>query len=544
MSIRSTIPFVRLLLALLMVSLLVSCRSTSPAPATPAPPAAVPSAPATPAPPVKPPAPPAGAVIITIDPSQPTHPISPFIYGVSVASEEVLRELRPGLNSWGGNPNSRYNWQLGHAWNTGSDWLYMNYGDGDGSVSDRFVMQSNAYGAAVRLALPTLGWVAKDNSNATCSFPTADGQCGNADGASCQNPGPVADPNLTSVQSDVASIVAWVEQMQQAQNLNVRFFAMDNEPELWGITHYDVHPTCTTYDEILGKYLEYATAVRTVAPTAELLGPVTCCWYFYWNSAAGAGDKMQHGNQDFLPWFLQQVRQHDEQNGIRTIDVLDIHFYPEGVYNEQADPATAAQRLRSTRSLWDETYVDESWINEAIYLIPRMKQVIAANYPGLKLSISEWNWGADKTMNGALAVADVLGILGREDVYLASYWTHPEVGSPGFHAFKMFTNYDGEGHRFGDISVQTESSQPDQVTAYASLDSSTGQLKVILINKDPAQDIQTALALPDTLATKTGTLYRYSEAVPDAITSTPLTFDPGTTLTLPAYSITLLVFDA
>ena len=47
---------------------------------------------------------------------------------------------------------------------------------------------------------------------------------------------------------------------------------------------------------------------------------------------------------------------------------------------------------------------------------------------------SEWNWGADKTMNGALALADVLGILGREDVYLANYWRYPEPQSPGFFA--------------------------------------------------------------------------------------------------------------
>ena len=34
------------------------------------------------------------------------------------------------------------------------------------------------------------------------------------------------------------------------------FIAMDNEPELWGHTHYDVHPACPTYEEILDKYLD------------------------------------------------------------------------------------------------------------------------------------------------------------------------------------------------------------------------------------------------------------------------------------------------
>ena len=62
---------------------------------------------------------------------------------------------------------------------------------------------------------------------------------------------------------------------------------MDNEPELWGYTHYDVHPDCPGYGEILDKYIEYSTAIRDVVPEAMLTGPVTCCYWYYWNSAAG-----------------------------------------------------------------------------------------------------------------------------------------------------------------------------------------------------------------------------------------------------------------
>jgi hypothetical protein len=83
--------------------------------------------------------------------------------------------------------------------------------------------------------------------------------------------------------------------------------------------------------------------------------------YFYRNgdygytgsSAAGATDKANHDGQDFLPWFLDEMRWHDQQAGVRTLDVLDVHYYPEGLYNDDddVDPATAAHRLRSTRSL-------------------------------------------------------------------------------------------------------------------------------------------------------------------------------------------------
>ena len=51
-------------------------------------------------------------------------------------------------------------------------------------------------------------------------------------------------------------------------------------------------------------------------------------------------------------------------------------------------------RLRSTRSLWDPDYVDESWIATPIEFIPRIERIIDDSYPDTPLFISEWNFGA------------------------------------------------------------------------------------------------------------------------------------------------------
>lgn len=482
--------------------------------------------------------------VIAVDAAQGVHTISPFIYGLNGASADLLSALRPTVNRWGGNPTTRYNWRLGNAWNAGSDWEYRN-GDYDyrgASASDDFVRDAQKSSAEVVLTVPTLGWVAKNNDTSTCSFPTDDGGCSDANKATCEKPGALANPKRANVRSDVASIVAWMRHLNTAK-LPVRFIAMDNEPELWGYTHYDVHPTCTTYDEIRDTYLAYASAVRAVAPKAELLGPVTCCWYFYWNSAAGENDRAAHDDQDFLPWFLQQVRTHDAKAGTRTLDVLDIHFYPEGLYNNTSDPATDAHRLRSTRALWDPTYTDESWINQPIALIPRMKKLIEQNYPGTKFSMSEWNWGADTTVPGALALADVLGILGREDVYLANYWRYPEPGSPGFYAFKLFTNYDDQGGRFASTSIQATSNAPDRVSAYAGSDASKQRLTLMLINKNPQKNLSVAFQLAHLGKLGKATLFQYSNAKPKEITQTSLPELPSS-FTLPAYSLSLFVIEA
>lgn len=481
---------------------------------------------------------------VIVDTNRDVHLISPLIYGLSGGTEEEVDILKPSLTSWGGNPSTRYNWELGNAWNSGSDWFYRNgnYGYTGESASDDAIVVAEEQGMAMRLAIPTLGWVAKDDDNNTCSFPLPDGSCGTADNANCANKGQIADPTMANVPSDPAFIRDWLEHLFIDKGFDIRFIAMDNEPELWGYTHYDVHPDCTTYAEVLEKFLTYAEVVKEVAPQAEITAPNTCCWYYYWNSAAGQADMDQYNNDPFIPWFLTQIRQHDEETGQRTLDVLDIHFYPEEVYNNEIDEETADLRLRSTRLLWDEQYEEETWIAEPVSLIPTMKAMIDRYYPGTKLGISEWNWGADNTMNGALAIADVLGTFGREDLYFAAYWRNPFLGTPGFFAFQLYTNYDGDGNAFGDTSVWSETTDYDTLSSYAALDED-GNLHLMLVNKyfDGPLDIQVELG--DFRTNSEARYYRIDRVDPSAISSgtAEIGSDGLFVLTVPQYSITHLI---
>ena len=478
-------------------------------------------------------------LVIDIDVAQSRRPISQDIYGVSGNNSNGNAELRPTLESWGGNPSTRFNWRLGNAWNTGADWFYNNVNYNlEGNVFHQFLEDKMARDMSIRVAVPTMGWVAKNSDPATCSFPDENGECTDGQASDCENQRVVAEPTSVSVASTPADIVAWINEMHE-MGAYPDYIAMDNEPELWGYTHYDMHPDCTSYSEILEKYIEYSTAIRDVAPDSQLTGPVTCCWWYYWNSAAGAVDKISHGNADFLPWFLRNMAAHDAEAGQRHLDVLDIHYYPEGLYNDEADNLTAAHRLRATRSLWDWQYVDESWINEPIALIPLMLGLIDDYYPGTFLGISEWNFGADDTMNGALAIADVLGIFGREGVTMAAYWRILEADTPGNFAFRMFTNYDGDGGRFGDLSVLAFSPDPDIVSSFAAIDTATDSLHLILINKQPSIDQAVQLNLSNFTPNGEVSLYRYDKNNPDTISSQPV--ENLNALTLPAYSITHLV---
>jgi hypothetical protein len=480
-------------------------------------------------------------VRVTVDAEVELGDISPLIRGLSGdADREYMAEAGITLNSWGGNPSSRYNYELGNAWNAGADWYYRNgnYGQ-SGDVADGFISATVEAGAVVRLAVPTLGWVAKNDDLDTCSFPGEDGTCGDAGGASCSNPGAVADPRLANVPSTSTSVRAWVDRLMERHGPGIRFVALDNEPELWGVTHYDVHPTCATYEEIRDTYLEYATALRDVAPDAALSGPVVCCWYSFMNVAPGPSEGTF---REFLPWFLEEVRKHDETYGQRTLDVVDVHYYPQSdVYNDRTDDETAARRLRSTRSLYDPYYVDESWIGQPIFLIPRLLTTIEAEYPGTPLAISEWNFGADTTMNGALAIADVLGIYGREGVHAAAYWRSPPKGSAGYYAFKMHGNYDDDGHAFEGTAVWARSPDVDRLSVFAAVDGD-GRLQIMLLNKEPQKTVSAAVSIDGYRVSREAVAYRYSEGVPDRIERERIDISPTSVdVSLPPYSVTVIV---
>ncbi len=482
---------------------------------------------------------------ISINTNEEVRPISPLIYGLSGGDREdgYLEDTQPTLLSWGGNPSTRYNWEIGNAWNAGSDWFYSNvdYQWEDGvSASDvwaQTVLENNLEG---RMVVPTLGWVAKDTES--CSFPLGDGTCGNAEESSCERARVIAIPETANTVSDVDFVLEWLRYLRDEQGFTPRFLALDNEPELWGYTHYDVHPTCTTYKEVLDKYITYATALRNEFPEAELGGPVVCCWFSYWGDAApGPTASSRSTEEEYLPWFLDNIRQYDEETGLKILDVLDVHYYPQGLQNDIVDEETSAWRLRSTRSLWDADYVSESWIDEAISFIPRMKQLVADYYPGIKLGISEWNFGADEYMNGALVIADVLGIYGREDVYMAAYWRNPSLNSPGYNAFKMYTNYDDNGSKFGDTSVFAESSDYDAVSSYASIDSESGNLHIILINKLPNNELEVQLNIEGYLPIQAASMYRYDEVNPDQIIGSDIELPTDMLFSLPPYSITQII---
>jgi hypothetical protein len=517
--------------------------------------------------------------VIRIDPTADRHPISPWIYGVAHASgTEPLQDLGVALHRWGGNGNSRHNWVM-NAWNSARDWRFQNGGAqkpplvGAGAGVDGFIARSRTAGAEAYITIPAIGWVARDTDQGRRSLdvPEEGGPSLNAAGA-IAGYDPAENRRRTSVVSrarkgkpflfqppQVPGATVYqdefvhhlVQRFGSAEQGGVRFYAIDNEPDLWAQTHTDIHPARMGYDDVLATFLEYARAIKDVDPSAQVAGPVAWGWTGYLYSALDAGgdrfathaDRRAHADTPFLLWFLQAAAAADRKEGRRTLDILDVHYYPqsEGVYSERADDATRALRLRSVRSLADPSYTDESWIGEPIRLIPRLKEWIAQGYPGTKLGIMEWNFGGEGDICGALAIVEALGTFGREGVDLASYWTCPPPKSPGAQAFRLVRR---AGGGFGDISCRATSDDPAHLPAFAAVDSRTGDITLLLVNKQPVPLRSVRIDVSGEGGVRSGRAWVLGAAAPTAVQPMAVSAPTGgqITLALPAYAAVLVRF--
>ena len=493
-----------------------------------------------------------------MDGSAPRHKISDDIYGMAEygVDPNFQAAARLPVLRWGGDGTTRYNWQVDSS-NAGFDWYFMG-GDGNANPTpsggpDALVLADQATNSQTLLTIPIIPYI---NSSAqwSCSFPVEvygpqqstnpyvfpNGEtCGNSiatDGTQLMDTNILANhiANTPAIQK------AWVQHLVgrfgRASKGGVKFYQMDNEPFGWANTHRDVQPSQPTYDFILSQTEQYAPVVKQADPSALILGPSD----FGWPAYVGNGPEIQeHGGLWNAPWYLQQMAAYQAAHGTRLLDYFDEHYYPS--FNSPPDDATL---LQSTRSLWDPTFTDDSWIGQyygPIYLIPRMQAWVAQYDPGIKVSLSEYSWGDPTQLVTAIAEADVLGIFGRQALDLATMWNIPQPTDPVAFSFLLYRNYDGAGHGFGTTSVQSQSADQDQVAIYAA-QRNDHTLTLVLINKTTG-DFATPITLSHPAPTASAQFYSYSGADLTAIHALgPVAFKRGqATVTVPAMSMNIVV---
>lgn len=488
-----------------------------------------------------------------------TTPISPHIYGINQEFGNMPDEdwsLGAASRRWGGNATSRYNWRTG-SWNTAFDYYFRNVSDEDGPAHVEFLTENDERDISSALTVPMIGWVAKDDTSA--SFPVSvvgaqpntdpfNDDFGDGIGPDGSELTPL-DPTTTSERSTPDDIREWVTTLNDdaadGGPAAPFLYFLDNEPMLWNSTHRDVVTEPLGYDELLERTIDYATAVREAQPDALIGGPSVWGWPAYFFSAidaeegfGSAPDRQAHAGEPLIEWYLAELRAHEERTGVRLLDVLDVHFYPQdGSYSEEIDDSSVARRLRTTRSLWDTTYLEESWIEEQVGLIPRMQDWVDEHAPGTLLSIGEYAFGAEQHISGGLAQAEALGRFGQFGLFAAYYWDVPPSGSPVYWAFRAFRDYDGAGSTFGDLSVPTESDR--SVSLFASTTAAGDSHVAVVLNLSP--DPQPAFGIDIAECGRTDVVaYQYAQGSSTLAPAGAAVIDGTVGIDLPGHSITVL----
>jgi hypothetical protein len=512
-------------------------------------------------------------VSITIDALSDRHSISTYVYGGAYPKDaRTITDSGLTVVRWGGNATSRYNWKT-LTYNAASDWYFEDFGYSEIGDADsvKYIRDVKTAGSNPLMTMVMLPWVARSSGwsfsvskyGAQCSADRYNSDAGDGVKSDC-NTNLTADPNDANVPfldrpgtTDPPGSVyrnQWTAALANAFGTSPHFYDMDNEMDIWSGTHRDVHPNPSGYDELRDTYIAEARALKGWDSKARRFGPVSCCWWFYWNGANN-NDKGTHAGVDLIPWWLNEVYWQDKVGKTRSLDVFDIHAYPDGPDTSgwsQAQKQALAARIY--RDYWDPSYVSESgsinqnWAtfiqpNKTIpFRIPRMRAIANAIYPATPLSITEWSaaFAGESDFSTALGDADAYGILGRERVYLASRWVAPDPSNPNYQALKLYRNYDGQHHAFATTSVSdTNNGDPNLFSSYAALDSTGKTLTVVVLNKDPGNAVQAQFTV-NGFTPQQVTRYTLSSANPTKIEASLTTAWSSTTNFAP-YTATLLV---
>ncbi|HEY3989917.1 MAG TPA: glycoside hydrolase family 44 protein [Acidobacteriaceae bacterium] len=463
------------------------------------------------------------------------HPIDPNIYGIANygLDPQFAKEIALPNTRWGGDGTTRYNWQVDSS-NSGGDWYFVG-GSGvatpvPGGQVDTMIDTYRPAGTAPLITVPIIPYVNKTAAY-TCSYRVSvygpqtsvdpyltvgnGDQCGSGVSPTGTN---ITDTNIyyNHVDNSPGLQEGWMDHLLNRygrQSGIVRLFQLDNEPGGWGNTHRDVMPNGANYPTIVDLGQQYASMIKKVDPQALILGPSD------FTLGGWIGDTTQQNGLYAGQYYLQQMAAYQHANGIRLLDYFDEHYYGGG--------STPAAELQSTRALWDPTFNSGSWVEQYVFdapmqLIPRFQSWIAQYYPGTKLALSEYSFtNGGTTIADALTQADVLGIFGRQGVDLANLWTIPQPTDPVAYSYRLYRNYDGQGSRYGDTWVSSNSTDQGQLAIYGAMRTSDHALTLVIINKT-ANDLPTAVALANVpQPAASAEMYTYSSANLQAIVRQP-----------------------
>lgn len=462
---------------------------------------------------------------VTVNLSGEKKEISPYIYGINqYGNTNNYKNVKVNAVRQGGNRYTGYNWETNWS-NAGEDWVNSsdtNIGDtkdGAGYAARKLSQECEEYNVPYKITtLQMAGYVAADKNGTVSESEKAPSARWN-EVAFRKNDTLLLEPDLTDDKVYMDEYVNYlVNTLGGAKtSTGIQGYSLDNEPFLWNDTHPLNHPEEAGCNELIDKSIELAKVVKEIDPDAEVFGPAL--WGMLPCAVAGGTsdwDSIKNNYDWYVDYYLESMAKAEQESGKRLFDVFDVHYYAQ-------DCATDDAKLQAARSLYDASYVENSWLQpyygKYFPFLTRLQESIAKYYPGTKLAVSEYNLAdianervTGKSVVSAIAETEALGAFAMNDVYFATYWgTLPECPYVES-AINLYTNYDGEGAAFGDTLVESKTDDLSKAASFAAINGNDdSEVTVVLSNKDKAGSEKAVIDITDSAS-------NYQSAVVYAIT--------------------------
>ncbi|MEP7266285.1 MAG: glycoside hydrolase family 44 protein [Saprospiraceae bacterium] len=443
-----------------------------------------------------------GQVDIKLDFSKPLVPVSPYIYGrnnslsnfsfggISIEDSIRLADARVRLlREGGGNNSTKYNWR--RKLQSHPDW-YNNVYSNDWGIQAAGAQKSFP-NAQVMFSFQLIGKAARTNQfnfndwgynmsqwwEGTAQNLAGNGVLNNSGTKAKVN----GDPNLYledwPADSTIGILNNWFNVLK-LDKTKLRYWNMDNEPEIWNGTHDDIMPNQLSAEDFMQRYFSVAKKARALYPEIKLVGPVTANewqWYNWDNNVINYNGKPY----TWLEYFIARVAEEQKKTGIRLLDVLDIHFYPgtskpeeivqlHRVFFDRDYVFPEANGIKRINGGWDASQNKE-------YIFGRindwLNNYLGQNH-GVTLGLTEVGINGNDPTITAIWYASTLGEFMKNGVELFTPWSW-KTGM--WETLHLFSKYNQTSF------VSNSSSDEKNVSAYSTINQNKDSVTIALVNR-------------------------------------------------------------
>ena len=494
---------------------------------------------------------------VSVDTSLDRKAISRYIYGINDTA--MLSGVKVTALNQTGNDFMTYNWENNFS-NAGESYLAANRD----IIADRYNRQSSdpavAADGLITMAnrdhidfkiasLPTIGYVAADSYGPLLNSEVAPSERWVKTYTS--------KPEEYSLSPDKSDDAVYIDEyLNYVINYygksafgGISAYSVGGDPVLWS-KEFPLASDNFTVESYMQKTVDIAEMVKRADSNALVIGggfdSIDSCASFTENAG---WSKYKNDYSWFVDFYLSEMNKASEQSGKRLIDIVDVKYFPEEKTEygisiiSETSPEANRMRIQAVRALWDGSYSKEGENKEFFPLLPTFQASINEYYPGTKLALTEYNFGGGSSVAGGIAQVEALGCFAEEGVFLACL--SPDKNDDTtyqYSAINLFTNYDGNGGEFGDVSVRAENDNTELCSSFAAIDNE-GVLNVILTNKSDSLTETINIDISSEYGYASAETYGFSFGKPEITKGTSYSLsDDYLTVTLEPYSVVLISF--